>query len=298
MRRLLPVATLCAAIAAALTANSSARAASTSDLATYYIGVDANPTITYFASPFVGQTNPNLNRLTFLFNHANYTTVTSSHYHTIGSWTYSGDPMSPVVEETNGNNRLPEGYTGYVLELADAPVGSPYEGMLISGLPGAGTGAAEYGDLEWRMTDSIPDTDGYGPMGDPQTTAVGQAAYYIHTRSTQNFTPSVAGLGIELELVGLTPGLSIGDDAGNVLMDTIDDTVDLFDGVDTFTPTFIADAGAAPGVYSASFQLHDNSGAYLSSGTFHFDFSVAAVPEPSTALLGIVALAGLVVRRR
>lgn len=297
MRRLLTVATLCSTLAAALTANSSAHAASTSDLATYYIGIDANPTITYFASPYVGQANPNLNRLTFLFNHANYTNVEGSHYHTIGSWTYSGDPLSPVVEETNGNNRLPEGYTGTVLELAEAPVGSPYEGMLISGMPGAGTGAADYGDLEWRMTDSIPATDDYGPTGDPQTTALGQAAYYMYTRSTQNFTPSVASLDISLELVGLTPGLSIGDDAGNVLMDMVGDTTDLFNGVDTFTPTFFADANAAPGVYSASFQLHDNNGIYGSSGTFHFDFTVAAVPEPSTALLGLVAL-GLVAARR
>ena len=81
-------------------------------------------------------------------------------------------------------------------------------------------------------------------------------------------------------------------------MDEIGDTTSLFDAADTFTPTFFTNSNAAPGVYTASFMLHDRSGTYLSSGTFHFDFTVAPIPEPSTALLGFLGLVGLVMRRR
>ena len=106
----------------------------TNDLATYYVGVDTSATIPF--GNYQGLANPNQNRLTFLFNHANYNNVTSSHYHSIGRWTYEGPKESPTVAATNANNRLPESYTGLHLELQNAPAGSPYAGKLISGMPG------------------------------------------------------------------------------------------------------------------------------------------------------------------
>ena len=260
--------------------------ASAQDLSQYYVGVDTSDVVPF--GVYNGLDNPNDNRLTFLFNHASFTNPQSSHYHSIGRYFYEGPVESPTVTPTNGNNRLPESYTGLQLELAPAPAGSPLAGKLVSGVPGAGNAFDEYGDLEIRMTDSIP------RPGDT-TYGEGDVAFHLFNSSSGSYTAPVAGLDIELELLDITPGLSVADAAGNVLMDEVGDTADLFDGAGSFTPTFFTDADAAPGVYSASFQLNDDSGTYLSSGTFHVDFTV--VPEPAT--LGLLAAAGLgLIRRR
>ena len=273
-------------------AATSAEAQSTSDLSHYYIGIDNNPLVTF--GDYTGNANPNEGRVTMLFNHYNLGNVEGSHYHPIGNYSLTGDTTNPMEVPTNGNNRLPETYTGTELQLAAAPVGSPYEGWLISGM-GAGSGDAEYGNLEIRKNTTIPDTDGYGPLGEAGTTTLGNAAYYMYTRESQNFTTSLDGLSLELELVDVTPGLAVGDAAGNTLMDQIGDTAPIFVGSDSFTPTFYAPGDAAPGVYSASFQLHDTSGTYATGGTFHFDFTV--VPEPSTMLLATVGASVVLTRR-
>ena len=157
-------------------------AQSTSDLSHYYVGVDNNAEVGF--GDYSGLANPNHNRVTLLFNHVNLSSVENSHYHPIGNYSYTGDVSDPTVLETNGNNRLPETYTGLNLELAAAAVGSPYEGMLISGM-GAGNADAEYGNLEMRKNTSIPDTDGYGPVGEGGTTTLGNGAYYMYTRDTR-----------------------------------------------------------------------------------------------------------------
>ena len=118
----------------------------------------------------------------------------------------------------------------------------------------------------------------------------------MYTRDSQDFTLSLDGLELEMELVGLTPGLAVGDSAGNTLMDEVGDAVPLFANSDSFTPTFFAAADAAPGVYTASFQLNDVSGTYMSGGTFHFDFNV--VPEPSSAPLLLLGLGSVALLRR
>lgn len=269
-----------------------ADAQSTSDLSHYYIGIDNNPIVGF--GDYTGNANPNQNRVTMLFNHYNLTTVENSHYHPIGSYSLTGDTNSPTEVPTNGNNRLPETYTGLSLQLAAAPTGSPYEGMLISGM-GAGSADAEYGNLEIRQNTSLTDTDGYGPTGQAGTTPLGNAAYYMYTRDTQNFTLALDNLDLEMELVDVTPGLAIGDANGNTLMDEVGDTAPLFVNSGSFTPTFYTAGDAAPGVYSASFLLNDNSGTYMSGGTFHFDFTV--VPEPTSMLLMLAGVGALLVRR-
>lgn len=289
MRRYLPL-----LVTAALSVvTTGACAQSTSDLSHYYIGIDNNPLVTY--GDFTGLANPNQSRVTLLFNHYSLTNVEGSHYHPIGAYSYTGTFSDPVEVATNSNNRLPEGYSGLELELAPAATGSPYEGMLTSGM-GAGSGDAEYGNLEIREVTTLPDTDGYGAIGDPGATTLGNAAYYMYNRTSQNFTLPLDNLDLEIELVGLTPGLAVGDPAGNVLMDEVGDTIPLFVHSGSVTPTFFTAADAPLGVYTASFQLNDNSGTYGSSGAFHFDFAV--VPEPSAALLGMLAVAAGAARRR
>ncbi len=261
----------------------------------YYVGVDTSEEVAF--GTYTGLDNPNFNRLTFLWNHAFLTpdNVQNSHYHSIGRYTYEGPVDNPTVVPTNGNNRLPEFYRDGELILGDGS--GAYDGRLVSTVDGGDADIfGDYAPLEFRMTDSLPDTPGFGPVGEPGTTLEGQAAFYMFNATSQSYVTPVGGADIELELVGLTPGLSVGDDAGNVLMDEVGDRVDLFDGAENFEPVFFTDADAAPGVYSASFMLHDDSGTFLSSGTFHFDFTV--VPEPtSLALLGLGGV-GLLRRRR
>ena len=284
------LAVACCACSTATLAANTASAQDTSTLSQYYIGVDTSEEVAF--GTYIGLDNPNFNRLTFLFNHANYDNVESSHYHSIGRYTYAGPADNATVVSTNSNNRLPETYTGDSLLLA--PGSGPYDGKLVSGVDDGSDAFAEYGRLEIRMTDSVPLTDGFGPLGDAGTTNVGNAAFYLFNASGQSYIDPVGGSDIELELVGVTPGLSVGDAAGNVLMDSAGDTADLFDDAGTFEPTFFTDASAAPGVYSASFQLNDNSGTYLSSGTFHFDFTV--VPEPTS--LSLLGMGGVALQRR
>ncbi len=279
----------CAALSVAAT---NAGAQSTSDLSNYYIGIDNNSLVSF--GDFTNEPNPNQNRVTLLYNHYNLVNVEGSHYHPIGNYSYTGDTTNPIEVPTNTNNRLPETYTGTSLALARAPMGSPYEGMLISGM-GAGSGDAVYGNLEIRQNTTIPDTDGYGPIGQGGTTTLGNAAYYMYTRDTQDFTLPLDGLQLELELVDITPGLAVGDSDGNTLMDEVGDAAPLFVNSGSFTPTFYTAADAPLGVYSASFRLNDNSGTYESGGTFHFDFTV--VPEPTSMALVLLGVGAMFLRR-
>ena len=55
---------------------------------------------------------------------------------------------------------------------ADGRMGDVYNpaiGEVTKHVPLAGTADAEYGDLEIRQNTSIPDTDGYGPVGQAST---------------------------------------------------------------------------------------------------------------------------------
>lgn len=280
------------AFAALTTATASGQGLST--LSDYYIGVDTRPTMTW-PPEYAGLANPNVGRLTLLYNHSSVTNPEGAHYHGIGSYSYTGtpnDPNDPLIESpTNSNNRIPEGYSQ--TELFLSPGSGNYAGKLVSGIDNGASGFDTYGNFEVRMTDSIPSIDGYGDIGDTGTTDVGYQAFKLYHSSGQGYTTSVAGANIVLELVGLTPGLSVGDDAGNILMDSVGDTVTLFDGVDSFKPTFFTDASAANGEYTASFMLTDLGGGFADSGTFHFDFQV---PEPAS--LALISLGGVALIRR
>src|SRR5690348_16557896 len=65
----------------------------------FYIGYDSLAAVA--SGTYAGLSNPNVDRLTLLFDHGN-------HFHGIGAYSYSGSASAPVVLSTNANNRIPE----------------------------------------------------------------------------------------------------------------------------------------------------------------------------------------------
>lgn len=262
----------------------------------YHVGYDNSPLVNF--GPYAGLSNPNYERLTFLLSHTFVDNATSNHFHRIGAYSYTGDPLNPTPG-FSGNNRVPEPYQqddGLSL-LAGSGV---FSGKLISGLgPNRFPSdeiEQEYGDTtiapidEMFQYDNAPDPDGeydYHP------------GHYLLNASGGAYKESVAGVAVGLKLVGISPGLTIHDQSGNLLMDSIDDEWILGAGAGwTFDPVFAVDDSVEFGsTYEATFVLQDlGTTGYGDSAEFTFSF--IAVPEPSTALLGLTSLVGLVVWRR
>jgi MYXO-CTERM domain-containing protein len=259
----------------------------------YYIGVDSRPTVTYRQLPTdaaVTLDNPNRNRLTLLVAHWDEASPASNHYHSIGTYSYTGPTAAPSVRDTSGNNRIPEVSTA-LPPLSLLPGSGLFAGKLISGLD---TGH-EYEGLLLQPT-KVLDVAG-APDNDPRK-------IMFHS-SGDRWSSSLGNAQIALELVSITPGLHIADMVANPILQNVGDIFNLGVGDDwSFTPTFWTDAAAAPGTYSAEFRLHDGRAtgdAFGSSGRFHFDFRVnaVAIPEPSTiTLLAPAVLGALALRRR
>ena len=83
-------------------------------------------------------------------------------------------------------------------------------------------------------------------------------------------------------------------------MDSVDDMLMLGPGADwSVEPVFAVDGSTTPGsTFEATFILQDLSGTPTYGDSAEFTFSFIAVPEPSGAVLGLLAMVGLVVRRR
>ncbi|QDU58651.1 all3515 family Zur-repressed PEP-CTERM protein [Aeoliella mucimassa] len=273
---------------------------------TYYIGLDAHPTINYYEhadNTYVGLENPNYNRLTFLYAHwvQSPLPVQANHYHGRSNYFYSGAAESPTVLSSNPDNVIPELYTGFPgLELREADSGL-YAGKLTSYIyddTSEATGEeGHYSDL--RMG-TVHELDGYTPT---------EAEYWMRygnrgkiggpdgaSDTVGRYSGDLVGAEIAITLLDITPGLHVGNT----------DTIDLFESSDTFVlgdgetfrfdPTFWTEADASIGDYTATFMLTDlNSGTtgILDSGAFSLNFTV--VPEPSSvviaALLGVGLLA-------
>lgn len=76
----------------------------------FFIGIDEQTIIT--SGDYAGLSNPNEGRLTFLFAHPSEDDPSHSHYHGIGSYSYSGSIDNPLINLTNTNNRIPETFSG------------------------------------------------------------------------------------------------------------------------------------------------------------------------------------------
>ncbi|MGC8784145.1 MAG: all3515 family Zur-repressed PEP-CTERM protein [Armatimonadota bacterium] len=251
----------------------------------YFVGVDGLSTIqrgTYAALP-----NPNFGRLTLLLAH--YTPGTE-HYHSIGVWSYTGDPSNPVVNNTNANNRLPE--------LHQRPTGQEY----IYLYPGSGAFAGHY--RSGIVVD--PEREEYSNLlMQPTAVLAGStdpALQRLYNSSGGRWTGMLGEARIGLRLVDITPGLRITLPDGTPILTSVGNVYEIGIGDNfAFTPVFSVQMGSPVQVYSASFQLIDlnNTAGYRplrDSGVFHFDFY--PVPEPSTiAVLGMGVL-GMWLHRR
>lgn len=246
-------------------------------LAEYYIGID-NRTVPFNAPAAEGggayPDNPNYNRLTFLFQHGN-------HYHGIGQYVYSGPAATPTLTDTNGNNRLPETYTGQP-PLPLVPGTGVYAGKnTTKHLVGL-----EYSHLE---TKSVHSLDGAGAAED-----------ILFHSSGDRWSSDFDAAHIHLELLSVSsPHLNVGTLADPSAVPVGGD-VHVGDGDElfAFTPVLWVDAAAPLGNYWAEFRLVDESGTFGDSGRFYLD--VRQVPEPTTLGLGTAALAAVAVisRRR
>lgn len=248
-------------------------------LYTYYVGTDN--LATFVTGTYTGQANPNHNRLTFFWGH-DVDPPTSNHYHRFGAYALSGPAASPTTFFTNA--RIPEG-TNPALPLQTGS--GVFTGKLVSspiiGQPLSELTIAPIGDLATYHANAI--------SNEPED--------YLFNSSGGRYSSSIAGSDPHFQLVSMSPGLNAGDSTGNPIFVNPGDEHHLGDG-DSFapwTPWFWTDANAAPGTYSATFKITDETGTFGDSGEFRWEFQVVPEPGSTTLLAGLLAL-GLFRRRR
>ncbi|WP_121969939.1 all3515 family Zur-repressed PEP-CTERM protein [Leptolyngbya sp. BC1307] len=245
----------------------------------FFVGLDIQEILT--RGDYIGLSNPNYNRLTFLTPHVNTEDPTSSHFHGLGSYSYIGAVENPTVLSTSTNNRIPETYSEQP-PLTLVPGTGLFDGLLIS------------------MATDLPYSDlGIAPVQSIQTLDEN-----LFGSSDGRWTGSLADAAIALELVSITPGLHVADQSATNIFANVGDRYVIGEGNDfeEFMPTFWTDAAAPVGNYSATFKLQDISireNRLGESGTFTADFQVASVPEPSVSLgLGLLGLVAIAKRRK
>ncbi|WP_414575129.1 all3515 family Zur-repressed PEP-CTERM protein [Anabaena sp. CCY 9402-a] len=239
----------------------------------YYIGLDGLHIL--LSGTYAGLDNPNYNRLTFLSAHREANPA-SNHFHGIGTYSYLGAVDSPSINSTSANNRIPETYTG-IPPLKLLPGTGIYSGRLISS-----DTHEEYSNLNIQSITSLAG-------------ALEADDQYLFNSSGGRWQSSLTGATIGLQLLEISSGLNIANEAGENILNSLGDIYTLGGGDDfSFTPTFWTQKTATPGTYSATFKLVDLSDNYLESGTFSLDFRVEKVPEPSTTIaLGFAGLLAL-----
>lgn len=262
-----------------------AAGAAHAQLINYHVGSDNLQTLA--SGTYTGLANPNYQRLTFLrFNDLEVSDPATSHWHSIGTYTYTGPAATPTVQSTNGNNRIPETFTGFA-PLPLLPGSGAFAGKLVSGVPNSTPQSQDHYDrLEMRSVQEL--------AGDPP----GSTENFLYNSSGGRWNqPLGANARIALELLSHSPGLNVATQTGTQILANDLDRFEIGQGDDwSFTPVFWVDSSAAPGTYSAQLRLVDESGTYLPSGSFNFDFAV--VPEPTSLALAGAALAAIAVGRR
>ena len=254
-------------------------------LINYHVGRDNLQTL--ISGTYSGLANPNYQRLTFLrFNNLEVSDPATSHWHAIGTYIYTGPAATPTIPSTNGNNRIPETFTGFA-PLPLLPGSGIFAGKLVSGIPNATPQSQDHYDrLEMRPVQELAS----GPVGSTEN--------FLYNSSGGRWNqPLGGGAKISLELLSHSPGLKIATQTGTQILINDLDLFEIGQGDDwSFTPVFWTDGSAAPGTYSAQFRLVDGSGTYLPSGSFNLDFAV--VPEPGPLTLIAVALTAAAIGRR
>lgn len=243
----------------------------------YYVGVDGLATIA--SGTYAGLSNPNHNRLTFLYAHVYPDAPANNHYHSKGIQVYSGPNLGEgaTATGTSSSNYVPEG-TLPPLNLSFSS-GGLYDGKLISAMQSGNAFSALTLEDTGMLGGSAPDS----------------GENILFNSSGGRWNGPLTGADVHLELVSLSSGLNVGNATTLNLFLNPGDNLHLDESF-SFTPLFWTDANAVPGVYTAQFKLTDESGTFGDSGAFEYRFNV--VPEPSSALLGAVGVLALVRRRR
>jgi hypothetical protein len=252
------------AIAAGLLTSTSLHA----ELSGFYVGIDSRETLT---GVYAGQTNPNLNRLTFFYPHVFPSNPGNNHYHGIGTYALIGPPTNVTVVPTNSGWRIPEVYTGQApLTLVSATNG-PFAGKLIS----APT-AEHYSTIRLRpVTAMLTNLAG----GVTNTYGYGSGEWFMFYSSGGLRTQSLAGANIAIELISLTPGLHFGNGVALDVVTHPGDRVTLGEGASfDFAPVFWTESNAAMGTYEVKFKLVDTTGTWLESGVVTIQFRVVDAP--------------------
>lgn len=254
-------------------------------LINYHVGSDNRQTLS--SGTYTGLANPNFQRLTFLrFNDLEVSDPATSHWHSIGAYSYTGPAATPTVQSTSGNNRIPETFTGFD-PLPLLPGAGAFAGKLVSGIPNATPQSQDHYDrLEMRSVQEL--------AGDPP----GSTENFLYNSSGGRWNqPLGAGAQINLELLSHTPGLNVATQSGMQILANDLDRIEIGQGDDwSFTPVFWVDGNSALGTYSAQLRLLNASGGYLPSGSFNLDFAV--VPEPGTLGLAAVGMMAVFALRR
>jgi hypothetical protein len=110
--------------------------------------------------------------------------------------------------------------------------------------------------------------------------------------SNNRWSGTLNNVELGLRLVESTEGLHVGTESTKDIYST-DDVFNL--GMSNnfeFKPIYWVDLSAPGGIYSATFELlnTETGSSIKDSGTFHLDFAVSPIPEPSTYAM---LLAGL-----
>ena len=230
----------------------------------FMVAIDGRETLSF--GDYEGLANPNLNRLTMLYPHFAHDgeDVSSSHFHSIGSYSYTGSVDSPTVIDTSTNNQIPEYWTE-LPPINLVPGTGVFADSLVNEI--TASSAENYNNLKITPIQILEDN-----LDDPAVNA-------IYNSSDGAWTSSLGDAEIALELISITNGLNVANQDGTDLFEEIGDTYFIGQGNDfSLTPVFHTDTDANSGNYSAEFRL--------------VDLRNDAIPESNAAKLRSKALIG------